>query len=83
MTIHAAKTNGGFVLPTAPLLHAIELRGWHVPTSATMGGAPMKCLTVASPGTLARPTGTVICTGPASASYGLNQQVDVVLSFST
>ncbi len=77
-TIAPAVSTGGFVLPSAKVLHSIEFRGRHAPSVATMGGAAMSC-TLSQEHSVTRPAGTVICEGPTR--YGLAQSIDVVLRF--
>ena len=79
-TIGAARANGGFELPATQVLHSLELRGRPVPSSATMGGAAMRCsATSAAQASVARPAGTVVCGGPAR--HGLGEAVEVLLRF--
>jgi hypothetical protein len=77
-TIAAAAANGGFVLsPTRRVLHSIEVRGRRAPDVATMAGIDMSCSTVqAAQQSLARPAGTVVCTGVRSR---LDAAVEAVL----
>ena len=79
-TIAGAVASGGFALPATKVRHSIELRGRSAPDSATMGGAAMACRTVAaSAHSLARPAGTVLCSG--GAAVGLGEPVAVVLTW--
>lgn len=77
-TIAPAVSTGGFVLPSAKVLHSVEFRGRHMPSLATMEGVAMRCMP-SQEHSITRPPGTVVCEGPTR--YGLAQSVEIVLRF--
>ena len=80
VAIAAAVANGRFVLPKTKVPHSIEVRGRRAPDTATMGGGAMKCSTIsAKEQSLARPEGTVVCSG--AAARGLGEPVEAVLQW--